>query len=98
MIDALKATALRSEYADIYTSFVGAQRAMNNRGFLSIGDLFAKHLDEIAPAKAVIGDVVVIEVLGREHCAICIGGSFVSRNEAGQSNHRLNEVKAAFKV
>lgn len=98
MIDALQSTELSAEYSGIYSSFTGAQRAMKIRGFASIGDLFAKHLEVIVPAKAVMGDVVVIEVLGREHSAICLGGSFVTRNKTGQSHHAIGAVKSAFKV
>lgn len=98
VIDAIQGTKLRKEYSGIYTTFRGAQTAMRKRKFKSIGDLFTKHLEPIAPAMAVLGDVVVLEVNGREHSAICTGGQFLTRVEGGQSVHSLVDVKSAFRV
>jgi hypothetical protein len=98
VIDALTKTTLRKKYLNIYTTFNGAQKAMKKRGFASIGDLFKEHLEEIAPAMAVIGDVVVLDFLGMEHSAICVGSKFVTKTQEGRSFHVLDDVKSAFKV
>ncbi|PCI03433.1 MAG: hypothetical protein COB78_10775 [Hyphomicrobiales bacterium] len=98
VIDRLQNTKLKKKYSGIYTTFSGAQKAMRKRKFKSIGDLFAKHLEQIAPAMARLGDVVVLEVDGKEHSAICTGGAFLTRVEGGTSIHSLADVKSAFKV
>ncbi|MBL4767626.1 MAG: hypothetical protein JKY94_07920 [Rhodobacteraceae bacterium] len=98
VIDRLQKTKLKNKYSGIYTTFRGAQQAMRKRKFKSIGDLFAKHLDPIAPAMARLGDVVVLEIDGKEHSAICTGGQFLTRVAGGRSVHSLVDVKSAFKV
>ena len=103
VIDALRGCVLQKEYAGIYTTFNGAQRAMKKRGFVSMGDLFARHLEPIAPAMAKFGDVVVLEISGpnnqmMEHSAICVGGQFITRTLGGLSSHGLGAVKSAFRV
>lgn len=99
MIDALTGSRLVAKYAGCYRTLPGAQRALRRRGHKSLVTLLAKHLPQIPPAEARIGDVVVLLLAdGAEHCGICLGGRFVTKTETGRSDHLLSDCIAAFRV
>ncbi|WP_246666017.1 hypothetical protein [Aquamicrobium sp. LC103] len=97
--DALdKRLKLTSTYRGSYKTLLGAQRALRRRGFKSLVDLFATHLEPCAPAAARMGDVVILQLDNAEHVGICNGARFVTKTERGRSFHDLSAVKAAFHV
>lgn len=98
-IDALAGTALVTKYAGSYKTLAGAHKALVKRGHGSIADLFATHLERIGPARAALGDIVVLRLPdGAEHVAVCVGAKFLTKTAAGKSFHDLAECVAAFRV
>ena len=97
-VDALQNSKLVKKYSGIYTIALGAKRAMKKRGFGSLGDVLKKHLEPIAPAMAVLGDVAIVDIGGVEHGAICLGEKFLTKTKNGPSHHSLSDVKTAFRV
>lgn len=99
MIDALTGSRLVAKYAAAYRTLAGAQRALRRRGHTSLVTLFAEHLQPIPPAEARIGDLVVLVLAdSAEHCGVCLGGRFVTKTEAGRSDHAMSDCIAAFRV
>lgn len=85
-------------YSGSYRTLMGAQKALRKRGFKSTADLFATHLEAIAPALAQYGDLVVLQLADGEHVGVCLGQRFLTKTERGKSLHGLSEVKAAFRT
>jgi hypothetical protein len=90
--------ALCEKYAGIYTTLLGAQKALRKRGFERLADLFANHLTPIGPAMAQYGDVAVLSLDGADHVAVCVGSQFMTRTEKGASLYPLSFVSAAFRT
>lgn len=99
MIDALTGSSLVRTYSGAYRTLAGAQRALRRRGHSSLVTLLAEHVDRVPPAEARVGDIVVLLLAdGAEHCGVCLGGRFVTKTEAGRSDHALSDCIAAFRV
>jgi hypothetical protein len=98
MIDALSGSDLRSKYEGCYTTLLGAQLALRRRRHKTLSDLFAKHLEPIAPAMAQMGDLVILRLPDGEHVGICLGARFVTKGERGRSLLSLSDCIAAFRI
>lgn len=98
MIDALTGSDLRSTYDRAYSTLLGAQRALRRRGHKALADLFAKHLEPIAPAMAQLGDLVILSLADGDHVGICLGARFVTKTERGREFHPLDACSAAFRI
>ena len=85
-------------YSGSYRTLIGAQRALRKRGYTSLVDLFARHLEPCAPAQALMGDLAILELADGEHVGVCIGRRFITKTEYGRSDHDLSAVKAAFRT
>ena len=89
---------LVDRYWKSYSTLSGAQRALRRRNCRSLAELFARHLQSIAPAMARMGDIAVLSFNGEEHVAICVTGRFVTRTERGSAFHGVTDCLAAFRV
>lgn len=98
MIDALTGSDLRSRYEGAYSTLLGAQRALRRRGHETLADLFATHLEPVAPAMAQLGDLAILRLADGEHVGICVGSRFVTKTEQGRSYHTLADCSAAFRI
>lgn len=85
-------------YSASYKTLSGAQRALRRRGFISLTQLFEKHLDPCAPGEAQFGDLAVLQINLAEHVGVCVGAKFITKTERGRSLHDLSAVKAAFRT
>lgn len=85
-------------YAGSYRTLMGAQKALRKRGFVSLVDLFAQHLEPCAPNQAALGDLVILQLADGEHVGACNGMRFITKTERGRSDHDLSAVKAAFRT
>lgn len=89
---------LAKTYAGSYRTLMGAQKALRKRGFNSLAELFAMHLEPCAPSQAQTGDIVILQLADGEHVGVCVSGRFITKTERGRSDHGLNTVKAAFRT
>lgn len=89
---------LEKTYAGAYRTLAGAQRALRRKGFATLPDLFAAHMDACAPAQARVGDLAVIRLADGDHVAASVGGKFVTKTAKGRSFHDLADVIAAFRA
>lgn len=105
--DALNpALGLVKRYGGRYTTLAGAQRALRREGCRSLVELFARHLPQIAPARAQTGDLIIVStpalsVAGKpvrmaEHVAVCFYQRLVSKTERGRTDFGLEAAIAAF--
>ncbi|MET3662508.1 DUF6950 family protein [Aquamicrobium ahrensii] len=85
-------------YSGSYKTLMGAQRAMRKRGFKSLAELVAVHLEPCAPGEAQFGDLVILQLADGEHVGVCVGAKFITKTERGRSLHDLSAVKAAFRT
>ncbi len=90
--------ALVVTYGGAYKTLAGAQRALRRRGFISLAQLFEKHLEPCAPSEAQFGDLAVLQINLAEHVGVCVGANFITKTERGRSLHDLSAVKAAFRT
>lgn len=90
--------AMVKTYAGSYKTLLGAQRALRKRGFKSLSDLFAAHLEPCAASEAQFGDLVILQLADGEHVGVCLGRRFITKTERGRSYHDLGDVKAAFRT
>lgn len=99
MADALdQSLGLAAHYAETYSTLLGANKALRKRGFKTLADLFASHLEGCAPAEAQLGDIVILQLGKMQHVGVCLGNRFVTKTDAGRSDHLLGDVIAAFRV
>jgi len=99
MVDALDPSLrLVEHYAATYATLLGANKALRKRGFKTLADLFASHLEPCVPAEARLGDIVILQLGKMQHVGICLGNRFVTKTDAGRSDHLLGDVIAAFRV
>ncbi len=101
MADAFDYTRrMTATYWGSYKTLAGAQKALRKRGHKSLTTFFASHLEQIAPAAAQIGDIVVILVDGGEHVGICLGasGRFETKTASGPAYFRVTDCIAAFRT
>lgn len=85
-------------YSGSYKTLMGAQKALRKRGYSSLTDLFAQHLEPCAPSSAQFGDLVILQLADGEHVGVCVGTRFITKTERGRSDHDLSAVKAAFRT
>ncbi|MFD2650551.1 DUF6950 family protein [Brucella rhizosphaerae] len=101
MADAFDASReMTFSYWRSYKTLAGAQRALRKRGHKSLKSFFGQHLEQVSPAQAQVGDIVVILIDNGEHVGICLGasGRFVTKTADGPSYHRVGECLAAFRT
>ena len=89
---------LAKTYSGAYRTLMGAQKALRKRGFTSIAELLAVHLEPCAPAECRLGDLVVLQLADGEHVGVCAGTRFITKTERGRADHDLSAVKAAFRT
>lgn len=90
--------AMVATYGGVYKTLAGAQRALRRRGFTSLVEFFATHLEPCAPGEAQFGDLAVLQIDLAEHVGACVGARFITKTERGRSLHDLSAVKAAFRT
>lgn len=86
------------KYWRTYRTLTGAQRLLRKLGHKSLTTLLAAHLEPIAPAKALQGDLAIVVSGGGEHVAICVGERFTTKTADGPAHYRLTDCIAAFRV
>lgn len=87
------------KYAGRYSTQLGAGRVLRREGCASLTDLLAQHLEPCAPARAVLGDLVVARGDGIEHVAVCLSSTrFIGKTEAGPVWRTLHDVISAFRT
>ncbi len=86
------------KYEGSYSTLLGAQRALRRRGFTSLVEFFASHLEQCSPAEAQAGDLAVLLLPDGEHVGICMGSRFVTKTERGRALLAIGAVKAAFRT
>lgn len=85
-------------YGGVYRTLLGAQRALQRRGYISLVQFFEAHLVRCAPSEAQTGDLVILQLADGEHVGACIAGRFITKTDRGRSLHDLSAVKAAFRT
>lgn len=99
MADALDPSLdLVVRYSDTYSTLLGANKALRKRGFSSLADLFGSHLETCGAAEARTGDIVILQLGKMQHVGICLANRFVTKTDAGRSDHLIGDVVAAFRA
>lgn len=100
-IEALIGVDLGAEYRGAYNSAEGATAALAARGFHNLADAAAAHFPEIPPARAHVGDLVLIATgdprIG-DGLGVVIGERVIVLSEKGQGSVALRRASRAFRV
>ncbi len=81
-----------------YKTKRGAAGQIRRRGHESLEAVLRAHLPEVPPALAQRGDVGVVDHDGVTGCAVCLGGVWLAKHEAGTLTLPRTAIKTAFHI
>lgn len=99
-IESITGVDLAEQYRGKYDGPFGAVRILRDSGSLTLGDFAAKHLPEIHPSQARIGDIGIVAADGPIGEAFCIfdASSVIVMTEQGHGRLPRADVLRAFRV
>jgi len=89
-----------AQFRGRYTTDIGAMRVIRNAGFADLGDLVSSQLEEIAPARARVGDVAAVPVESPFGWVLgmVIGEQVIAQDIDGLATFPRSAVIRAFRV
>ncbi|MDB6177942.1 hypothetical protein PAF17_10560 [Paracoccus sp. Z330] len=100
VVEAITGEDLAAPYRGTYDSPLGALRVLRDSGALTLGDFVAMHLQEIAPARAHIGDLCLVPSTGPigQGLGMVDATSLIVLTETGQGRRPRADMIRAFRV